>query len=105
MRLRMSEVTRRAFLALIAAAPIAALAPWSKSLDRFTAGDVFTIAGHYVVNPPVAGLWLPFVTLPTTRNIVAMVEVDGYLCARTDDDTCWVIDKSGELVTSFQRPT
>lgn len=96
---------RRSFLALLASAPIAALAPWPHVLERMRAGDVFTIAGHYAVNPagPAGGLLLPFVTLPTSHDIVALTVLDDYLCARTDDDTCWVIDESGEIVTSFQR--
>lgn len=67
--------------------------------------EVFRIAGHWAVNPPgAAGLRLPFVSLPTTRDIVALVNIDGYLCARTDDDTCWVIDEHGDIVTHFTRP-
>jgi hypothetical protein len=97
-------MNRRDFLTLIGSAPLAALVPLPAVMEPLRAGDVFTIAGHYAVNPPgPTGLLLPFVTLPTTHEIVALVETDGYLCARTDDDTCWVIDRDGEIVSTFSR--
>lgn len=35
---------RRSFLALLASAPIAALAPWPAVLERYAVGGAFTIA-------------------------------------------------------------
>lgn len=102
---RVLFMNRRTCLTLLASAPIAALAPLPKILERYAVGDVFSIAGHYAVNPtgPAGGLLLPFVTLPTTHDIVALTTLDDYLCARTDDDRVWVIDQCGDIVTSFIR--
>ena len=95
---------RRSFLTLLGSAPLAALAPMPHFLPNYKAGDRFIIAGHHAINPAgYGGLLLPFVTLPTAHAIVAATQIDDYLCARTDDDRCWVIDRAGEIVTSFSR--
>lgn len=85
-------MNRRSFLSLLASAPIAALGPWEKLIQP-------QILGHRLGRH---GL-IPFVTLPTLHPITILIEVDGYLCAMTADETCWVINVDGEIVTSFKR--
>lgn len=86
-----TEMDRRSFLTLIASAPIAALAPLPHFLERG------------VTETPWPSME-PFVTLPTRFPIVHLTTVDGFLCAITEDETCWVINGHGAIVSHFSRP-
>ena len=83
---------RRSFLTLVASAPIAALAP----LPGFLQQPIVFVLPH------IYG-WQHFATLPTPHPVISLTELDGFLCALTADDTCWIINADAEVVTSFRR--